>query len=208
MYLLRRRLVVGFAALAIPLGVASAAFACQSLSTLALSPGAGPVGTSVTATGGNYSSSTSASAVDIHLDTREGPVLASTRPSSTGTISVTFTIPSSMAVGYHNLVATQKNANGTPKSGTPGRSSFQVTTGAVGGTSGAVNTAAAASPGDRFTTREIALPGVRSIQTLYSNASKRGGGNWGLVSIPVGLLALAGVAMLAIRKRRSSATAA
>jgi hypothetical protein len=34
---------------------------------------------------------------------------------------------SGVAVGYHTLVATQYNANGTPKSGTPGRASFQVT---------------------------------------------------------------------------------
>lgn len=105
---------------------ASAALACQSLATLSANPRSGPVGTNVTLTGANYSGSSTASNVDIHVDSRSGPIVASTRADASGKINVTFSVPGEMTSGYHTLLATQ-TVNGVPKSGTPGRTSFQVT---------------------------------------------------------------------------------
>ncbi len=132
----------------IPLGLASSAFACQVLATLQVTPNPAAEGANVTATGGNYSSSASASNVDIHFDTRGGPILASTKPtpSSGGLISVTFTLPANTKVGYHTLVATQ-SVNGVPKAGTPGRAAIQVTAGSVTAVKGSVfNPSSLANP--------------------------------------------------------------
>ncbi|HEX3541796.1 MAG TPA: hypothetical protein VHT75_15285 [Acidimicrobiales bacterium] len=117
--------VVGVAM--VPLIWASAAFACQVLATLQVTPNPATAGATVTATGGNYSASASASNVDIHLDTRSGRILASTKPAAgTNAISVTFALPANIATGYHTLIATQ-SINGVPKSGTPGRAALQIT---------------------------------------------------------------------------------
>jgi hypothetical protein len=204
MNVLKRRLFVGFAIVAVPVGLASAAFACQVLATLAVNPTAGARGTKVTATGGNYSASSSASDVKIHLDSREGRVLATTRAASSGSISVDFTIPSEVTVGYHTLVATQFNANGTPKSGTPGRASFQVT----------ASRAATANATGRPSSGEIAVPGVRSVQSLYGRAVKHDGGRAGSSALPpalaaaIGLGALGTIGLVTLRKRRSSPSSA
>jgi LPXTG-motif cell wall-anchored protein len=122
-----RAALVSFGVVAIPVALASAAFACQSLSTLQLSAKSGPSGSTVTATGGNWSAAASSSNVDIHLDTRTGPVLASTKP-ATGSSTISTPVTISASTGYHVLIATQ-SANGVPRAGTPGRASYQVTAG-------------------------------------------------------------------------------
>jgi hypothetical protein len=203
MHACKRRLLVGFAIVAVPVGLASAAFACQVLATLSVTPTSGPSGTSVTATGGNYSSSASASNIEIHLDSRTGRVLASTRAGGDGSLNVTFPV-SGVAVGYHTLVATQYNANGTPKSGTPGRASFQVT----------ASRAATANATGRPSSGEIAVPGVRSVQSLYGRAVKHDGGRAGSSALPpalaaaIGLGALGTIGLVTLRKRRSSTSSA
>lgn len=140
----QRRLVLTFLAAAVPVAVASAAFACQSLATLSANPKSGPVGTSVTLTGANYSGSPSAGDVEIHLDSRTGPLLASTRADSAGKISVTFTVPD-MSKGFHTFLATQL-VNGVPKSGTPGRTSFEVTKATASASAGAFSPSSLATP--------------------------------------------------------------
>src|SRR5437763_15454105 len=102
---LKRRLLAGFALVAIPIGVASAAYACQVLATLSVTPSTASNGTTVTATGGNYSGSSAASNVDIHLDARGGRVLASTRATG-GKVNVSFPL-SNVRLGNHTLIATQ-----------------------------------------------------------------------------------------------------
>ena len=121
-----RSLLLLFGAATIPVALASAAFACQVLATLHVSPKSGPGGTTVTATGDNYSSNPNASPVVVHLDTRTGRSLASTRPDGNGHINTSFTVPGDVSTGSHALVATQYLANGAPKSGTPGRATFTV----------------------------------------------------------------------------------
>lgn len=136
MHIHQRRLVLGcFVAAALSIIGGSAAFACQTLATLSANPRSGPVGTVVSLSGGNYSGAANASNIDIHLNSRTGPIVASTRAAANGTFSTTFTVPSSMAVGYHTLIATQTR-NGVPVSGTPGRSSFQVTAGTATASAG------------------------------------------------------------------------
>jgi hypothetical protein len=123
---MKKKLTLGaFVVSAVSIGVASVAFACQSLATLAVSPTSGPVGTLVTFNGGKYSRSETASNVEIHRDTKTGPILWSGRASATGTISGQFNMTGS--VGYHVLIATQYTSPGVPCAGCPGRSSFKVT---------------------------------------------------------------------------------
>lgn len=126
---------------AIPLVVASAAWACGVLATLSVNSAVVSPGQAITATGKNYSSSATASPVSIRLNTRSGKVLATTVPSATGRISETFSIPTGTSPGWYVLTATQFNADGTPKSGTPGRTSVRVQ-----GSGSAANSSTAAAP--------------------------------------------------------------
>lgn len=112
---------------------ASAAFACQSLATLTLTVKSGPSGTQTHASGGNYSSSPSSSPVVIHLDTRTGPVLWSSG-GPTSTVNADFAVNGPAA--YHALVATQYTSSGAPVAGTPGRASFNITSGAAADVTG------------------------------------------------------------------------
>ncbi|HWC12781.1 MAG TPA: hypothetical protein VG455_16350 [Acidimicrobiales bacterium] len=123
----RRRLLVLSGALAAPIVAASAAFACQSLATATVTPKSGPSGTVVNLAGSNYSSSPTSSAIEVHLDSRTGPVLASTGPASR--INLDFAVTGS--VGYHSLIVTQYTGSGAPVAGTPGRAAFQITSGAA-----------------------------------------------------------------------------
>jgi hypothetical protein len=112
---------------ALPLAVASAAWACGVLATLTLDHKTAAAGDAITATGKNYGTAAGVSAVTIHLDSRTGPVLATTPALTGGRINETFALPATIKPGYHVIMATQNNANGTPKSGTPGRTTLQIT---------------------------------------------------------------------------------
>lgn len=140
----RRRLLVLSGALAAPIVAASAAFACQSLSTLTVNPKSGPSGTVVNAVGHNYNTAASASNVEIHLDTRDGPVLWSGRPGPDRAIRASFAVNASP--GYHVLIATQYSGSGTPIAGTPGRASFNVTSGAAADVTGGFHPSDLATP--------------------------------------------------------------
>ena len=123
----RRRSAVFFAAVAAPVIAASAAFACQSLSTAAVSPKSGPAGSTVTVTGNNYSTAATSSPVQVRLDSRTGPLLWSGAPAANRSITATVTIPGDTPAGYHTILVTQYTSTGAPVAGTPGRTSFQVT---------------------------------------------------------------------------------
>lgn len=166
---LKRRLLAAFALVAIPVGVASAAYACQVLATLSATPGSGPNGTQVTATGGNYSGSAAASNVDIHLDGRTGRILASTRANGQGRINTSFTV-SNVALGNHVLVATQ-TVNGAPKAGTPGRAPFNVT---LGGASSASH--ASTLPSDLLSPVGLGLLGATTAAGLLISRRRRSAG--------------------------------
>jgi MYXO-CTERM domain-containing protein len=121
----KRRALGLFAAVAVPLVFASVAYACQSLTTAAVNPKSGPAGSSVTVTGCNYSN---AAPTQVRLDSRTAAPLATPMPSG-GCVNAAVTIPGGTSVGYHTVLITQ-TVNGVPRSGSPGRASFQVTSGA------------------------------------------------------------------------------
>ncbi len=111
---------------ALPLAVASVAWACGVLATLTLDTKVAAPGQTITATGKNWSTAAGASAVSIRLKTRDGQVLETTGAQTGGRISQTFVLPASLSPGWYVVLATQTNANGTPKSGTPGRTTLRV----------------------------------------------------------------------------------
>lgn len=124
-----RRRRIGMALIfgaAVPLVIASTAWACGVLATLQVNTKAAAPGQTVTVTGNNYSSSAAASDVSIRLNSRKGGVLATTKP-ATGftTINTPVQLPAGVKVGWHVLVATQ-TVNGVPKAGTPGRTTLRI----------------------------------------------------------------------------------
>ena len=114
---------------ALSLAVASIAWACGNLATLNLDQSSAAPGGAVTGEGNNYSN-TAGTPVEVHLGTREGPVLWSGAPVNRR-VSPTFNIPAGTAPGYYTLIATQYQTNGLPVAGAPGRARIQVTGGAA-----------------------------------------------------------------------------
>ncbi len=118
-------------AAAVPLAVASTAYACANLATLYLNKAGGKPGTVVNGDGRNYSSPTTPppagppSQVTIRLDGRAGRVLWRGPADSKGKIRPSFVIPRARA-GYHTLLATQQRADGRPHAGTPGRATIRI----------------------------------------------------------------------------------
>ena len=111
---------------ALPLLATSIAWACGVLATAQVNTKVAAPGQAVTVTGKNYSTSATASAVTVRLGKRSGDVLSTTAPNSGGAISTTFNLPANLSPGWYVLQVLQFNANGTPKSGTPGRTSIRV----------------------------------------------------------------------------------
>jgi hypothetical protein len=112
---------------ALPLVVASAAWACGVLATLTLDSKVVTPGQAVTLSGKNYANpatTAGASAVTVRLKSRTGTVLT-TVPATGGKIADTFTVPSSLSPGWYVVLATQ-TVNGVTKSGTPGRTTMRV----------------------------------------------------------------------------------
>jgi len=111
--------------LGVPLAVVATAYACANLASAKLSRAAATPGTTVSFMGRNFNSNAAASPVSIRWNGRNGQVLATARPASTGKVSTTFTVPRVRA-GYYIIVATQTGPNGRPASGTPGRAPLRV----------------------------------------------------------------------------------
>lgn len=153
----QRRLVIGlFFTAAVPLLVASVAFACQRITPAHATPESGPAGASVRMTGSNFSSEGTSSNVEIRWDRRDGPSLASIAPAALGdkgSFDVTVTVPADAAIGNHILIATQTLANGAPCVGCPGRANFHVTAASAQASS---NSAAAAPASDQQTSAPAA----------------------------------------------------
>jgi hypothetical protein len=112
---------------ALPLAVASVAWACGVLSTLTIDKKVASPGQSITISGKNYANTVAggASPVTVRLKSRKGAVLT-TVAATAGRISDTFTIPASVSPGWYVVLATQSNADGSPKAGTPGRTTLRI----------------------------------------------------------------------------------
>lgn len=122
----------------LPLAAASVAWACGILATMKIDTKVAQPGQTVTATGKNYGTAAGVSAVSIRLKSRSGEVLATAVPATGGKIESAVKLPDNISPGYYTLLATQTNANGTPKSGTPGRTSLRIQGTARRGSGGAV----------------------------------------------------------------------
>lgn len=122
----RRVWLLGLGAVAVPVLVASIAYACTSLATLSM-PDSGPESGIVSGTGKGFNTGDTSSAVEIHFASRTGALLWSGRASSAGEIAYSFQIPQGTAAGQYAIIATQTLANGNAAGGTPARAAFQVT---------------------------------------------------------------------------------
>ena len=111
----------------VPLAVAATAWACGVLATLKVDKPVAAPGEQLTVTGVNSSSDmTNFTPVQIRWNSRTGTELAQAVPIG-GRISTQVTVPANADAGWYALNATQYNVNnGTPKSGTPGRTPLRV----------------------------------------------------------------------------------
>lgn len=132
----------------------SSAWACGVLATLKAAPSTAAPGQTVQATGANYSNAVDApdgrgnqfTPVQIRLDSRSGPVLAQVTPVN-GRFNITFQVPA-VAAGDHLLIATQNDiSDGTPKAGTPGRTTVRVAGAAAGSSAPAASPWSNSDPG-------------------------------------------------------------
>ncbi len=172
-------------AAALPLVAASVAWACGVLATLKLDTKVASPGQAVTATGRNYGT-TNVSEVAIRLKSRTGQVVTTATPVAGGAINKTFTLPANLDPGWYSILATQTNANGTPKSGTPGRTTVRI----QGSSKDAAGAAWTASP-----------PSTPASQSSFAQAL---GSLPMLLAIALSLTMLAGGFMLVARTGRSA----
>ena len=131
---LRKVLVLGALATAVPVAGASIAYACTALATLSFTSGSAAPGATVSGTGrgfngGGHGTEAGATPVVLHWQTRNGPVLTTTAPTdAAGNISYSFTVPANTAAGQYVVIGIQTDpAKGTPFYGTPARQALQVT---------------------------------------------------------------------------------
>ncbi len=164
----RRASTVLFAAVAMLLMSAMAAYACTNLATLNLSEGAGAAGADIDVTGSAFSTGDNVQPVEIRWGGTDGPVLAEAEVDSTGAIETSVTIPEDANPGYHVLVATQMQEGDdgelSPAYGTPARASFLI--GAVNEPAEISDSAAApaaATPEAGMPTGLIALTAVLAL---------------------------------------------
>ncbi|MDP8942778.1 MAG: hypothetical protein M3N16_01445 [Actinomycetota bacterium] len=118
-------------AAAVPLVIASTAWACARLAIIHVSPNSAKPGATVTVTGRNFDPPVNSrgvrfSPVSIRLDSRNGPVLAQATTDSRGRFSVSMTVPKARA-GSRVLLGTQHaQVTGAPSAGTPARAVLRV----------------------------------------------------------------------------------
>jgi hypothetical protein len=113
---------------AVPLVVVATAWACGVLATLRLDKTVAAPNQSLTASGVNYGQVTAGnSPVQLRWNSRTGPVLREVTPDGKGNIDTTVDVPANTKPGWYVLMATQyKVVDGTPKAGTPGRTTLRV----------------------------------------------------------------------------------
>ncbi len=125
-----RRRRVGFLLIfgaLVPLAVTATAWACGVLATVKVSSSVANPGQTLTVTGANYSASADFTPVQIRWNSRTGPVVGQATPDPSGRINTTVQVPREAAAGWHAVNGTQHRiSDGTPKSGTPGRTTLRV----------------------------------------------------------------------------------
>lgn len=113
------------AILAVPLAVASLAFACARLATLKLDRAGGRSGVVTNAVGINFNNDAKSSPVAIRFNSRNGRILWSGRADRSGKVKGSFRIPNARP-GNYVIIATQETAEGRPAAGTPGRAPLEI----------------------------------------------------------------------------------
>ena len=154
---------------ALPLVAVSAAWACGVLASLRLDKGVAAPGQTVTATGTNYSSAADAPVI-LRLKSRSGQELARTNADASNRINTTFALPANLSPGWYVVLATQTLANGTTKSGTPGRTTLRVqgTKSSAAAPAGWGATPSGPAAGDGGSLLPIALAALLSLTMLAS----------------------------------------
>ncbi len=109
----------------LPLAATSIAWACGVLATTSADKKVVAPGETMTVSGRNYSTTAGVSDITIRLNSRTGPVLGTVAPTSSA-FSKPVAVPTTLSPGWYLVVVTQFNANGTPKTGTPGRTTIRV----------------------------------------------------------------------------------
>lgn len=122
--------VVGMV-VALPLALASGAWACAAMATMTLTPNAASPGTLVSGTGqgfdgGEHGFEGELPPVIIRFDTRNGPILWQGTPDLEGDISFSFPAPNAKK-GQHIIIGMQDDRDtGRPLYGTPARQSLRI----------------------------------------------------------------------------------
>jgi len=111
---------------ALPLAVASVAWACGVLATLSSDVKVAAPGQVVTFSGKNYGTAPSAGPISFRLKSRSGTVVKEIPAPTTDKIATTFAIPADTSPGWYVVLATQNSSSGVPKAGTPGRTTIRV----------------------------------------------------------------------------------
>ncbi len=127
----------------------SSAWACGLLTTLKAAPSVAAPGQTVQASGTNFDENMATfTPVQIRLDSRSGEVLAEVTPGAGGRFNATFQVPASAGAGDHLVIATQNRiSDGSPKSGTPGRTTIRVAGAAAGSSAPAASPWSSSDPG-------------------------------------------------------------
>jgi hypothetical protein len=128
---LRRWHVGVFGLLAVPLVVASVAWACAALKTLSVNPGDAAVGQTVHGTGRGFSDphgGTGATYGDVvvRFGSTRGQEVARVTPAKDGTVTFSFVVPN-VGPGSYPVIASQTDANGQESPGGLARASLTVT---------------------------------------------------------------------------------
>lgn len=112
---------------ALPLAIASVAWACGVLASVSLDKKVASPGEAITISGKNFANTTvgGASAVTVRLKSRTGTILT-TAATTSRAFSDTFTVPATLSPGWYVVLGTQTKADGTPVAGTPGRTTLRI----------------------------------------------------------------------------------
>ena len=162
---------------------ASVAWACLSLAGITTGGGSVPPGGTLTLTGIEFGSNP----VQVHLDSLDGPVLATATPDAkSGNFTQAVTLPADVPAGQHVLMATEAAATANGKNngaatGVPARAVIQV---------GNTAAAAAAAPARPLALASDSGTGVATLALIA------------LVVAAAGLFLAGAVSMAASRRRR------
>lgn len=120
----------------VPLAVAATAWACGVLATVKVDKAVARPGEQLRVTGVNYSSSADFTPVEIRWNGRTGEIIGQATPQPNGKIDTTVQVPANQPAGWYLVAGTQfRKSDGSPKSGTPGRTTMRVQGAAQGAAS-------------------------------------------------------------------------